>query len=226
MALARPRPVTMSPTLHRRDTTGLVIVTLTVLVSALAYDSLPATLAIHFDASGSPDQTLAKPLALALTPALAALLVVLFRVLPAIDPLGENVESFQGYYDRIAVMAVGVVGYVHLVVVAWNLGHEFSVTQAIVPVLALTYYVAGTVMEHAEQNWFVGIRTPWTLSSQAVWDRTHERTAVLFKLAGVVALLALPFPDYVVAIAVVPIVLVTVVATVYSFVVYRQVSRS
>jgi len=216
----------MSTALHRRDAVGLGIVVLTVAVSILTYGDLPAQLAINFDASGEPNETLAKPLALALAPALAALLVVVFRVLPAIDPLGENVASFQDYYDLIAVVSVGVVGYVHLLVVAWNLGYGVSVTRAIVPVLAVVYYVAGVVVDHADQNWFVGIRTPWTLSSEEVWNRTHERTAVLFKLAAVVALLALPFPEYLVPIAIVPIALVAAVATVYSFVVYRRVSGS
>jgi len=214
----------MASALHRRDAVGIAIVALTVAVSLLTYDDLPAQLATNFDASGDPGETMAKPLALALPTVLAAFVVVVFRVLPAIDPLGDNIAAFQDYYDLIAVVVVGVVGYVHLLIVGWNLGYDVSVAQAVVPVLAVTYYVAGVVVEHAEQNWFVGIRTPWTLSSEEVWNETHERTAVLFKLAGLVALFALPFPQYLLPIAVAPIVVVTVVATAYSFVVYRRVT--
>jgi len=214
----------MASALDRRDAVGIAIVALTVAVSLLTYDDLPAQLATNFDASGDPGETMAKPLALALPTVLAAFVVVVFRVLPAIDPLGDNIAAFQDYYDLIAVVVVGVVGYVHLLIVGWNLGYDVSVAQAVVPVLAVTYYVAGVVVEHAEQNWFVGIRTPWTLSSEEVWNETHDRTAVLFKLAGLVALLALPFPQYLVPIAVAPIVVVTVVATAYSFVVYRRVT--
>jgi len=216
----------MTPALHRRDAVGIAIVALTVAVSLLTYEELPAQLATNFEASGDPTGTMAKPFALALPTVLAAVMVVVFRVLPAIDPLGDNITAFQDYYDLIAVVVVGVIGYVHLLIVGWNLGYDISVAQAVVPVLAVTYYVAGVVVEHAEQNWFVGIRTPWTLSSEEVWNETHERTAVLFKVAGLVALLALPFPQYLVPIAVVPIAVVALVATVYSFVVYRRVSDS
>lgn len=210
--------------LDRRDLLGLGIVALTLVVTALAYPSLPDRLAIHFDAGGQPDSIVAKPLALAIMPAIALGFVGLFKVLPRIDPLGENFADFQRYYDLVAVLAVAIMASVQGVVIAWNLGVDFAVGQAIVPVLAVTYYVVGVVIENAEQNWFVGIRTPWTLSNETVWRQTHDRTAVLFKLAGLVTLLAIPFPGQFLAIAVAPIAVAALVATVYSFVVYRRVA--
>lgn len=212
--------------LTRRDLAGGAIVLLTVIVSVAAYPELPERLAIHFDAAGEPDSFVSKPIGLVAMPALAAGLAVLFRVLPAIDPLGENVAGFQRYYDLVAVVAVGVVAYVHVLVVVWNLGYDVPITQALAPVLAVLYYVVGAVVENAERNWFVGIRTPWTLSNEEVWNRTHDRTAVLFKLAGIVALLAIPFPEQFLAFAVAPVVIVALASTVYSYVVYRRVAGS
>lgn len=210
--------------LDRRDRVGLALVALAIVVSVVASPQLPDQLAIHFDASGQPDSVLAKPLALAIAPLLGLGVVGLFKVLPWLDPLGENVAEFQDAYDLVAVTTVGVIAYVQVVIVTWNLGYAFSVVQATVPVLAVTYYVVGVVVERAEQNWFVGIRTPWTLSNEEVWQVTHERTAVLFKLAGLVALLAFPFPGWFVLLAVGPVLAAALVATVYSFVVYRRVA--
>lgn len=210
--------------LDRRDTIGLSIVALTVVVSILAYPSLPERLAIHFGSGGEPDSFLAKPLALAIMPVLGVGAVVMFKILPRLDPLGENVAAFQRYYDLVAVLAVGILAYVQGVVLAWNLGVDFSIMHAIVPLLAVSYYVVGVVIENAEQNWFVGIRTPWTLSNEAVWRETHDRTAVLFKLAGVVTLAAIPYPDLFALFAIGPIAVAALVATVYSFVVYRRVT--
>lgn len=211
--------------LDRRDLAGLGIVGLTAILSVVAAPQLPDQMAIHFDAGSQPDSFVAKPLGLAFAPLLAAGLVVLFRILPAIDPLGKNFADFQRYYDLIAVEAVGVVAYVHVLIVLWNLGYRFDVTQAIVPVLAVTYYVAGLVIENASQNWFVGIRTPWTLSDEAVWNETHRRSGILFKLAGLVTLLAIPFPEYFVLLAIGPIAVAALVPTVYSFVLYRRLHR-
>lgn len=212
--------------LTRRDLLGAVLVIVTTIVSAVAYPELPAQLVTQFDAVGDPSDTLSKPVALAGIPALAAGLVVVFRILPEIDPLGENIAAFQAYYDLIAVVAVGLVAYVHGLLVIWNLGYQFPVTQALVPVLAVLYYVLGVVVENARQNWFVGIRTPWTLSSEEVWDRTHERSGILFKIAGVLALLAIPLPELFVYVAVGPIVVVALATTVYSYVVYRRVAAN
>lgn len=212
--------------LERRDVVGSVIVLVSVVASVVASPELPAELAIHFDASGTPDTVVSKTLGLALMPLIGAGVVALFRVLPAIDPLGENVAEFQRYYDLVAVVTVGVVAYAHAVVLVWNLGYRFDVTQAIVPVLAVTYYVTGMVVENASRNWFVGIRTPWTLSDERVWDRTHERSAVLFKAAGAVALLAIPFPEFFEVLAIGPIVVAALVPMGYSFVLYRRLQRN
>lgn len=212
--------------LDRRDLIGGGIVLLTVVVSVASYPELPERLAIHFDASGTADGYMDKPLGLALLPAVAAGVVVMFKILPTIDPLGENFAKFERYYDLTAVVVVGVLAYAQGVVVAWNLGYSFDVMQALVPVLAVVFYVAGVVIENAEQNWFVGIRTPWTLSSEEVWNRTHERSGILFKLAGLVALLAIPFPEYFTALVIGPIVVAALIPTVYSYVLYRRLDRA
>jgi uncharacterized membrane protein len=72
----------------------------------------------------------------------------------------------------------------------------------------------------------VGIRTPWTLSSDDVWRHTHDRTAPLFKIAGVIALAGLVFPEYFVYFIAGPAVAISVFATVYSYVDYRQIETS
>lgn len=192
--------------------------------SALAGPDLPAELAVHFDATGSPDRYFDRPLALAFGPALAAGLVALFAALPWIDPLGENVAEFQRAYDAVAVGTVGLVAYVHGLVLAYNLGVAFDVTVALAPALAVLYYLLGHLLGRAERNWFVGIRTPWTLSDGRVWDRTHDRVAVLFKAAGVLALGAVVAPSLALYWLVVPVLLASAAGVAYSFVSYRRLN--
>lgn len=214
----------MSP--GKRNLVGLGIVLASVLATALVYPDLPGEMAIHFDAGGEPDSYLAKPLAVAIVPALAVGLLGLFTIVPRIDPLGENVASFQFYYDLAVVVTVGILGYVHGLVLLWNLGYRFEFGQVLAPVLAVVGIVFGYVVENAEQNWFIGIRTPWTLSDEEVWKRTHEQSAVLFKIAGLIALLAVPFPEYFPYLAVAPLALAGLVPTVYSYIVYRRLHRA
>jgi uncharacterized membrane protein len=209
----------------KRDLAGGAVVLLMAVASVVLYPRLPEEMAVHFSAAGRPDSYLPKPLAVAMLPAVAALVVATFRVIPAVDPLGGNIEGFRRYYDFLAVFVTGVLAYAHGLVLAYNLGYRFDVTVVVVPLLAVTYVVAGYVIENADQNWFVGVRTPWTLSDEEVWDRTHERTGVLFKIAGLVTLLAVPFPQYFEVLAIGPVAVAALVATAYSFVVYRRKRR-
>jgi uncharacterized membrane protein len=195
------------------------------LAAALVYPRLPERMAINFSAAGQPNGYLARPLAAALLPGVAAAVLVLFKIVPAIDPLGGNIERFQRQYDFFVVFVTGVLAYVHGLMLAYNVGYRFDMTTVIVPLLAVTFVVAGYVIENARQNWFVGIRTPWTLSDEEVWDRTHRRAGVLFKLAGLVSLLALVFPEYFEVFVIAPVVTATLLATVYSFVLYRRKQR-
>jgi uncharacterized membrane protein len=211
--------------LDRRDVAGGGIVLLMALAAALVYPRLPKRMAVHFSAAGQPDGYLARPLAVALLPGVAATVLVLFKIVPAIDPLGGNIEQFRRYYDFFVVFVTGLLGYVHGLVLAYNVGYRFDMITVVVPLLAATFVVVGYVIENARRNWFVGIRTPWTLSGEEVWGRTHQRAGVLFKLAGLVSLLALAFPEYFEVIVVAPVVAATLFATVYSFVLYRRKQR-
>ncbi len=212
--------------LDRRDIAGGGIVLLMALAAALVYPRLPERMAVNFSAAGQPNGYLARPLAAALLPGVAAAVLVLFKIVPAIDPLGGNIERFQRYYDFFVVFTVGILAYVHGLVLAYNIGYQFDMTTVIVPLLAVTFVVAGYVIENAKQNWFVGIRTPWTLSDEEVWDKTHQRAGVLFKLAGLASLLALVFPEYFEVVVVAPVAAAALFATVYSFVLYRRKQRS
>ena len=210
----------------RRTIAGLAIVSLTALASVLAYPDLPRQMAIHFTADGTPDSYLDRPLAVALLPALGVAILGLYAVIPRLDPLGENIAEFEGYYDLAAVATVAVLAYTHAAILGYNLGYRFEMGQVIAPLLAAVGLVFGTVVENAKQNWFVGIRTPWTLSDEEVWTRTNERGGLLFKIAGLVALLAIPFPQYFEVLAIVPLALAALIPSAYSYVLYRRLNRA
>jgi len=69
-------------------------------------------------------------------------------------------------------------------------------TAAMIPAMAILFYYAGILIQNAKRNWFIGIRTPWTLSSEGVWEKTHKLGSKLFKIAAVLILLTLFAPDY------------------------------
>lgn len=197
-------------------------VALSAVAGLLAAPALPDQMVVHWNAGGDPDGTTAKAAALALVPALAAGLLGLFAVLPRVDPKAESVASFRAYYDWFVVAFTAFLALVHVGIVAFNLGYGFEFTALLVVGLAGLSYAVGVVLTHAERNWFVGIRTPWTLESEEVWRRTHRLGGRLFKLAALVTLGGLAVGEYGVFFFAVPAVLIAVVTAGYSYVLYER----
>lgn len=206
---------------HRFALGGLFVVG-AALAGVLAAPSLPDEMVVHWNAAGDPDGTMPKTLALVLVPALAAGLLGLFAVLPTIDPKGENVESFRAYYDWFVVAFTAFLALVHVGVVAFNLGYDFDFVALLLVGIAGLLYAVGVVLTHAERNWFMGIRTPWTLESEEVWRRTHRLGGRLFKLSALVALVGLAFGEYAIYFLVVPVFLTAAVTVAYSYVLYER----
>jgi len=209
--------------LRRSYLAGGLLVALSAAMSALAVPEMPAEMATHWNAAGEIDGRTPKFVALALFPVLSAGMLALFALLPRIDPLGENVAAFREQYDAFVVLLLAFLTYVHALVLAANAGYEFGMVQALAPAVGAFYYYVGVLSAHTERNWFVGIRTPWTISDDEVWRRTHERAAPLFKLAGVAAAFGALVPAYAELLLAVPAFVVALYSTVYSYVAYRNV---
>lgn len=204
---------------------GLGIALAAAAASLVFAPDLPEEMVTHWAASGTPDGTMGRTTVLVGGPSLVLGVVVLFEVVPRIDPLAANIREFQRAYDAAAVLVAAFTAYVYGLVIAWNLGHEFDLLVALAPAFTVLYLGLGFLLNRAERNWFVGIRTPWTLSSEEVWRDTHDLGATLFKATGVLALGAVVVPEYAIYFIVVPAVAVSVVATVYSYLRYRQVEN-
>ena len=202
---------------------GLVLVA--AIASVLAAPELPDQLVTNWDAAGEPNGTMSTTTGLWLIPGLAAGLLVLFALLPRIDPLRENIATFRAYYDWFVVVFIAYMTLVHAGILAFNLGYEFDFTLLILGSVAVLFYGVGALLTRAEPNWFVGIRTPWTLSSEAVWERTHELGGRLFKLTAVISLIGLFFGEYAVYFLVVPALLTAAITTAYSYYLYERLER-
>jgi uncharacterized membrane protein len=143
--------------------------------------------------------------------------------LPKIDPYKKNFSQFQNYFQNFINLIFAFFFYIYLITIIWNLGISFNLIQVLSPAFALLFYYAGVLMAHAKRNWFVGIRTPWTMSNEKVWDKTHQLGGKLFKIVALLNLLSLPFPQFSVFFILVPILIVTVFIFAYSYWEYRKI---
>ena len=155
-------------------------------------------------------------------PTLSAVVAVALWYLPRIDPRRESYEAFRPFYDWFVNALLAFLAYTHELVLAINIGCSVPINRAIAPALGALYYGTGILMAHAEPNWFAGVRTPWTLEDDAVWEATHRRAALALKLAGTVALGAVVWPSSFLAFAVVPVLAAAAYAVGYSYLAYRR----
>jgi uncharacterized membrane protein len=191
-------------------------------ISAYFYPRLPETVASHWSAQGQANGYMSRLWFLVLVPLILSGLAFLFMVIPRIDPLKVNIEKFRKHYDRFAIVVLGFILYTHLLSIYWNLGTRFNMVQLLSPAFGVLLYCSGTLTENAERNWFVGIRTPWTLSNEDVWKKTHKIGGKLLKLSGLIALLGIVFPDLAMAFVLVPVISGLVYAVLYSYILYQR----
>lgn len=200
----------------------LGIILLSLLIGVYVYPQMPDMMASHWNARGQVDGYVPKVWGLFLMPALSGVLLLVFGLIPEIDPLKANIEKFRAHYDRFVTIVIAFLFYIHLLTLLWNAGIVFNMARFLPPVLGILFYYSGILVENAKMNWFIGIRTPWTLSSESVWNRTHAIGGKLFKIAGGIAFSGIFFQSYALMFVLAPIILAGSYLIVYSYIEYRK----
>jgi uncharacterized membrane protein len=198
------------------------IIILSFAIGIYYYPQMPDKLASQWNAQGNVDGYMSKFWGLFLIPIISAGMLLLFILIPRIDPLKSNIQQFRKYYDGFVVLIIFFIFYLYLLTIFWNLGNTFNMIAFLSPALAILFYYSGILIENAKRNWFIGIRTPWTLSSDKVWDKTHKFGSKLFKIAGVITLSAIFFQKFAIFIIVVPVIIVSIYTVVYSYFEYQK----
>lgn len=200
----------------------LIIIVFSFLFTLYFYPQLPEKMASHWNFKGEVDGYMSKFWGAFLMPFISIGLFLLYLVIPKIDPLRENIEKFREYFDGLIALIIGFLFYLHILVIVWNIGINFNLSQFIIPALGVLFYYIGILVDKAKRNWFIGIRTPWTLSSEKVWNKTHKIGGKLFKIAGIVAFFGILFPTYAMFFVLIPVLFVTGYLIVYSYLEYRK----
>ena len=193
--------------------------------SLALYDSLPEKMASHWNSDGEVDDYMSKFWGAFLMPVVSLGMFLLFLFIPKIDPLKKNIQDFRKYYDYFILIMISFMFYIYLLTLFWNLGHTFNMTQMLLPAFAILFYYIGVLTQNAKQNWFIGIRNPWTLSSKEVWDKTHKLGGKLFKVSAILILFGLVLPDLAVCFMLIPILATAIITIIYSYIVFSRTTK-
>jgi uncharacterized membrane protein len=188
------------------------------------YPQMPAQMASHWDAQGEVDGYISRFWGLFLFPFNATVLGALLMAVPVIDPLKANIAKFRKFYDWFVVLFLIYFFYIYLLTVLWNKDVSFDLVQAMLPAIGVLFFYLGVMLQHARRNYMVGIRTPWTLANDEVWDRTHRLGSRLFMACGILIALSAFWPKFAIYFVLVSILAVTLITVVYSYVIYRKIA--
>ena len=194
----------------------------TVAVAAWLYPDLPDPMPSHWNAGGEADGWMPKPWGVAVLPGMAILMFIIFRVIPHISPKGFRTESFSEVLNILQVVVVAFSCFVAFLVLFTAKGVDVRMNQMMFGGLGVLFIVLGNYLGKVRKNFFVGIRTPWTLANDEVWMRTHRLAGWTFIVMGIF-FLAGAFVRVPVGWLVSLVVLLVLVPVVCSYFLYRQV---
>ena len=186
------------------------------------YPQMPDKMASHWNVAGEVNGYMSKFWGLFLMPIITVIIWLMLKFIPKIDPLKANIEEFKEYFEVFILLIVVFLFYIYALTLIWNFGARFDFVVAIVPAFAILFYYLGDLVANAKQNWTIGIRTPWTLSSETVWNKTHKLGGKLFKVSSLISMLGLLIKPAAIWFVIIPVLGVAIWLFIYSYLEFKK----
>ena len=202
---------------------GLTCLTLLAFVLGIAvYPTLPPLMAFHWGTLGEVGGLIPTFWGVFLYPFFMCLMFVVWLGIPQIEPMQKNIQAFRTTYNGFWIVQTVFLFYLFMLTVGNNSGWLFNFNQALSPAIALLFAAAAVLLEHSRRNYFIGIRTPWTLSSDKIWKRTHLLGSKLFYFCAVWAFAGVVYPEYLLLYLSLPIFITVVITVSYSYIEFKR----
>ena len=201
----------------------LAIVVVCLLAGIVFYQHLPLLVISHWNIQGQPNGYSSREFGAFGLPAIMLIAYFLFLFLPIIDPHRNRYAEFGKAYHLIKFAIIALLGFLYFVMSFANLGYPVAVEKIVPIALGILYIVIGISLSGIKKNFFFGIRTPWTLSSENVWNKTHKLGGTLFTVAGILIILSClltPLISFIVLIG--ATILAAIISVLYSYALYRK----
>lgn len=163
--------------------------------SVIVYSRLPDRMPMHWGLHGNVNRYGSRIEGAFLPPVLMLGLWLLLRFLPRIDPRRANYAKFADTYELFIDSTIALFAVLHVAQLGTALGWPISMQRLVPALVGLLFIILGNALPRARPNWWFGIRTPWTLSNDRVWMRTHRVAGYLLAAAGLVLVLAALLPS-------------------------------
>lgn len=202
--------------------TTYILSILPLVVLGCLYTYLPQQVPMHWDLKGVV--TYENKVQLWLVFSLGIIMTVLFNVLPKIDPKKANYKKFGKYYDLFALTMIVFINIVEGIILIESFKpHTIQVGQVMCILVGILFVILGNLMPKIKTNFYMGIKTPWTLSDSDVWNKTHRLGGRMMFLLGILNIICGMFCDLWIAFSVIMIgaLCVTIIPLVMSYIWYK-----
>ena len=204
------------------EVVGIVLVLVSFVVGAVAYPSMPDKMVSHWNAQGVADGSMNKFWGVFLLPAIILVMEAFFLLIPRIDPLRANIAKFRKEFGWFTVGITVFMLAIYKQTLLWNMGILINPAQTLPILIAFLFYIVGALCEKSKRNWFIGMRTPWTMSSDKIWDKTNRLTGRMFKWAALISAIGVFAGGYAIAFILIPALAIAAYAFIYSYMEFQN----
>ena len=206
----------------KQSKSSILLTVVSLLLSLTVFSSLPEQIPAHWNVHGTVDR-FAPKLTVFIFPGIIFLITILFQFMRRTDPNSDNYDKFQREYHRYTFV-IGLVFFaVQIMTIAAAFRMDFNVNLIFCLGIGSLFIFIGNLLPKTKHNYFIGIRTPWTLADEQNWFRTHRLAGKIWVLGGLIVALTALAPESVQVPVFLTILAVMVVTPfVYSYTEFRK----
>jgi len=204
----------------------ILLILLSIIASFYFYDHFPEKVPTHWNYKGQIDGWSGKTFAAFFSPGLNLIMYLLFLAFPYLDPKKDRYADFARVYHVFKGLLITVMTVIYFYIGLAGLGYELPVAVVIPAAIGVLFVVLGNYFGKIKPNWFMGIRTPWTLSNEEVWNKTHRLGGKLFMLMGFFMILGTILPPAIFwGFFIFGTVIVALIPAIYSFIIFKKLEK-
>ncbi|MFP4544120.1 MAG: SdpI family protein [Candidatus Kapaibacterium sp.] len=207
----------------KNDIPHLILILIPFIIIAIFWNDFPDRIAIHFNYQNEPDSFADKETGLFLIPAMNLVFFFLFKLIPRIDPK-RNFNLFGKSYHILRLAIHAFLLFMFIILAMYALGYDLNIGFIVVYAVTLIFLVAGNFLGKIRANYFLGIRTPWTLENEENWNKTHRVAGGVWVGGSIIMIVLLPFIN----LELLPWVffsyflLIVIIPVIYSYIIYNR----
>ena len=163
----------------------LLFIFISLIASFFFYSKFPDRVITHWNLAGEANGWSSKVFAAFFFPGMMIFIYLLFLLLPNIDPEKNRYAEFRDVYHKFKAMFIVFFTIIYFVASFSNIGFDLNIKMIIPGLVGIMFLMIGNYLGEVKRNWFLGIRTPWTLSSDNAWNKTNRFGGKVFMIMGV-----------------------------------------